>query len=95
MDFLSVSACIHVTVETVVGTLRREGLPLDGAELIVSGGGRHNRTLTRWLREALPGTAWRRAEALGVPRSAVTCAGCSSHRRTTLKKFLLFLWFVF
>jgi anhydro-N-acetylmuramic acid kinase len=65
-----VATLTRLTVETVAEALRRERPRLEGAELIVSGGGRHNRTLVRWLREALPETRWRRVETLGIAPDA-------------------------
>jgi len=65
-----VATLTRLTIETVAETLRRERPDLRRSELYVSGGGRHNKVLTRGLREALSGTTWRRAESLGVPPDA-------------------------
>jgi anhydro-N-acetylmuramic acid kinase len=65
-----VATLTRLTVETVAETLRRERPDLRRCELFVSGGGRENPLLVRWLREALPELAWRRIETLGVPPDA-------------------------
>lgn len=60
----------HLSVESVAKALRsRLGRTLQG-ELHVSGGGSHNATLCRGLREALPELRWCAANALGVPADA-------------------------
>lgn len=65
-----VATLMRLTVETVAETLRREVPSLRGAELYVSGGGRHNPVLTQGLRAALPETSWQPSEALGLPPDA-------------------------
>lgn len=65
-----VATLTRLTAETVAEALRREAPVLDGAEMIVSGGGSHNQTLTGWLRELLPELHWREGEDLGVPSDA-------------------------
>ena len=67
-DFIA--TLTRLTIDTVAETLRRERAQLQGCELYVSGGGRHNEALGRGLREALPECRWRRLESLGVPPDA-------------------------
>ena len=60
----------RLTVDTIVDTLRREVPDLAGARVYVSGGGQHNRTLLRWLGEALPMLRIEDSGALGTPPDA-------------------------
>ncbi len=73
----------RLTVDSIALTLHRElqgselqgsasqgRITLAGAELIVSGGGRHNRTLLEGLRRALPECSLLDSAVLGVPADA-------------------------
>lgn len=60
----------RLTVDTIADTLRREVPDLAGARVYVSGGGQHNRTLLRWLGEALPQVRLEDSGALGISPDA-------------------------
>jgi anhydro-N-acetylmuramic acid kinase len=60
----------RLTVDTVAATLVREVPRLAEASLYVSGGGRHNATLMRWLAAALPQVRFADGAALGIPPDA-------------------------
>jgi len=64
----------RLTVETVAETLHREcaraGLPLEGCEGFISGGGRHHPALRDGIMAALGEVDWRDAEALGIDPDA-------------------------
>jgi anhydro-N-acetylmuramic acid kinase len=66
------------TAECIAAHYYRELIPLAGVdEMILYGGGAHNRTLVRFIEERLPGLAIRRQEEFGIPgdaRESVTWA---------------------
>ena len=62
------TACL--VTAAAVGRALREFLPHFPDELIVSGGGVHNATLMRFLRQQLPGVPVRTTDELGVPSAA-------------------------
>jgi anhydro-N-acetylmuramic acid kinase len=64
----AVATLTALAVTTVADGIRRFAPP--GAEVIVSGGGVHNRALMQGLRAALPGHAVAAAESLGIDSDA-------------------------
>ena len=70
-----IATLTRLTVRTVAEAIRREsgnlrGGYLKGAEIAVSGGGRHNPAIMRGLRAELPNASWIEMEELGLPPDA-------------------------
>lgn len=65
-----VATLTRLTVDTVAQAIRRVARDTTGLELLVSGGGVHNRTLRDGLAQALPGVHWRELADLGIPPDA-------------------------
>jgi anhydro-N-acetylmuramic acid kinase len=65
-----VATLTRLTVDTVAQAIRRVVGDTAALELLVSGGGLHNRTLREGLEQALPGIRWRELAALGIPPDA-------------------------
>lgn len=64
---LLVPTLTELTVRTVADSIRRHVLPrMEAARLVVSGGGVHNRTMMRRLRELLPQIAVETSERYGI-----------------------------
>lgn len=65
-----VATLTRLTVDTVAQAIRRLVDDTAGLELLVSGGGVHNRTLREGLARALPGVRWGDLAELGIPPDA-------------------------
>ena len=65
-----IATLTRLTAETVAEAIQRTVTPLAQSELIVSGGGAHNRTLMGWLEALLPGMTVLDSAVLGIPADA-------------------------
>jgi anhydro-N-acetylmuramic acid kinase len=65
-----VATLTRLTAETIAECVQREVRSLAEIELVISGGGRHNRTLVAELESLLPGVKLVDSEQLGVPPDA-------------------------
>ena len=65
-----VATLTRLTLDTVARAIRGVVDDTAGLELLVSGGGLHNRTLCEGLARALPGVRWRELAELGIPPDA-------------------------
>ena len=64
-----VAAATALTARTIAGAITRWG-PAEAGEIIASGGGVHNPTLMRMLRDELPGARLVMSDAFGIPADA-------------------------
>ena len=65
-----IATLTRLTVRTVAEAIRRECGNLEGTQIAVSGGGRHNPVMMEGLRAALPEASWIGMEQLGLPPDA-------------------------